>query len=888
MIHGQERVETTSLFEKVLSTLKDYVYAFDQDGRFLYANQTLLDLWGLREAEALGKTMADLAYPQEVESKLLEGVKTVFATGQTVTSETFYTSPSGTSAYYENILSPVFSEDGRVAFVAGSSRDISRRKRTEQALREREGRLAVATEATALGVFEWKIAEDTAIWENERLYDIFGLTPEEPTVSQREFFETYLHPDDAEGFRLKLEEGLKSGVVRHAVGRIRRRDGSTRTIELNGKYDFAQDGSPLCLVGVVADITERVEQEERLRRNHETFYNLIQNAPFGVYIVDASFRLSQISSGSQKVFSNVRPLLGRDFSEVLRIIWPEPFASEAIGRFRHTLETGEPYHSPNTTERRSDTEETESYDWKIERIILPDGSYGVVCYFYDFTELHKVEDALRESEVRFRNMADHAPVMVWVTEPDGTCTFLSQTWYEFTGQTPETGLGFGWLDATHPDDREESERIFLEANAKREGFRLEYRLRHKDGSYRWAIDSALPRFSEDGEFLGYIGSVLDISERKKMELALRDQLELTSTLTNNATQAIFMMDARGYCTFMNPAAEAMLGFSSEEIKAKPLHDVIHHHHPDGRPYPMNECPIDRALPDNFDIREHEDVFIRKNGEFFPVLVAASPIFKDGRPVSTVIEVRDITERRRFEDALREANKQLQRLNEQQKRFVADAAHELRAPLTSIQGNLQMLSQYQGIDPATQQEMLGDVQRESERLGRLVNDLLAIARGDSGLRFEKTSLALEEVLLDGWRVAESLTTKHILELTDLPRTEVVGNADRLKQLAIILLENAINYTPEGGRVTLGLSQEQDKVLFYVRDTGMGISKDDLPHVFERFYRADQGRKKELSVAGTGLGLAIAQLIVQQHEGKIWLESELGKGTTVWVQLPSVKR
>jgi PAS domain S-box-containing protein len=119
-------------------------------------------------------------------------------------------------------------------------------------------------------------------------------------------------------------------------------------------------------------------------------------------------------------------------------------------------------------------------------------------------------------------MADGAPVMVWVTESDGRCSFLSKSWYEFTGQTPETGLGLGWVDALHPDDRAMARDTFIAANARQETFRVEYRLRRQDGQYRWAIDAAAPRLAPDGRYLGYIGSVIDITERKQAEQALQD------------------------------------------------------------------------------------------------------------------------------------------------------------------------------------------------------------------------------------------------------------------------------------------------------------------------------------------------------------------------------
>jgi PAS domain S-box-containing protein len=142
---------------------------------------------------------------------------------------------------------------------------------------------------------------------------------------------------------------------------------------------------------------------------------------------------------------------------------------------------------------------------------------------------------LRESESRFRNMADHAPMMTWVTDPDGLLTYLNRGWSEFTGQTPQEALGLGAWDALHPEDREHSERIFFEANSARETFRIEYRLRRADGTYRWALSAAAPRFGEDGEFLGYIGSVIDITDRKEAEQFLERANE---TLEARVTAAI--------------------------------------------------------------------------------------------------------------------------------------------------------------------------------------------------------------------------------------------------------------------------------------------------------------------------------------------------------------
>lgn len=166
-------------------------------------------------------------------------------------------------------------------------------------------------------------------------------------------------------------------------------------------------------------------------------------------------------------------------------------------------------------------------------------------------ETHKV---LEESEARFREMADHAPVMIWVSDPSGTCTFLSKSWYEFTAQTPETGLGAGWLDAVHPEDRPRVRGQFQQASDRRTTLQLDYRIRRYDGEYRWAIDYAAPRFDRSGKFLGYIGSVIDITDRKRTEEALRESEARFAGFMRHLPGLAWIKDSEGRYLFVNEAA----------------------------------------------------------------------------------------------------------------------------------------------------------------------------------------------------------------------------------------------------------------------------------------------------------------------------------------------
>ncbi len=237
---------------------------------------------------------------------------------------------------------------------------------------------------------------------------------------------------------------------------------------------------------------------------------------------------------------------------------------------------------------------------------------------------------------------------------------------------------------------------------------------------------------------------------------------------------------------------------------------------------------------------------------------------------------DITERKMSELTLR-------RILDAQKRFVGDAAHELRAPLTSIQGNLELLRRYPNMPAVDRFETTEDAYREAARLGRLVNDLLALARGDAGEDLRLEPILLHELVGESLRNAQHLTKNHRFELLSLNHCTVEADHDRLQQLMLILLENAIKYTPDGGFIRVSLDCDPEWAEIRVQDSGIGISSEHLEKVFERFYRVDKGRPRGTDPGGTGLGLPIAKWIVAQHGGEIRLESAPNIGTLAIVRL-----
>ncbi len=230
-------------------------------------------------------------------------------------------------------------------------------------------------------------------------------------------------------------------------------------------------------------------------------------------------------------------------------------------------------------------------------------------------------------------------------------------------------------------------------------------------------------------------------------------------------------------------------------------------------------------------------------------------------------------------AFNQTLERLERLFRTQQRLLADVSHELRTPLTTIRGNLDLMSRMGDSDP----ESVAAIQVEIKRMTRLVGDLLLLARADSGgLPLERKLVELDNILFDVYRQVMMLEPPVEIALTEVDQVTVLGDPDRLKQLFLNLLENAVKYTSPGGRVSLSLSKKADWAFFEVADTGVGIPAENLPHIFDRFYRVDKSRAR--AQGGSGLGLSIAKWVAQAHGGAIRVTSQVGEGTTFSVTLP----
>lgn len=261
------------------------------------------------------------------------------------------------------------------------------------------------------------------------------------------------------------------------------------------------------------------------------------------------------------------------------------------------------------------------------------------------------------------------------------------------------------------------------------------------------------------------------------------------------------------------------------------------------------------------------------------MVADARLITQRQDLSKRLEEPSINDEiRRLATTLNQMLSQIETLLATQERFIADVSHDLRTPLTIIRGNLDLISQEESGE--SRMAAIRAAKGEVDRLSRLVSDLLLLAQMDAGLELERRPVELDTLLLEVYREAKLLAPALEIRLGEEDQVSLLGDRDRLKQLLLNLVQNAVDHTPDGGQVTLSLRRERGWAYLSVADTGSGIPPEELPHIFERFYRVEKGRRR----GGAGLGLAIAQWIAHSHGGEISVESELEEGSTFTLRLP----
>ncbi len=675
-------------------------------------------------------------------------------------------------------------------------------------------------------------------------------------------------------FYEELWSTIRAGRVWHGEMVNRRKDGSFYNEEMRITPVRGADGEIASFIAIKHDVTERRAAEEA----RGLLAAIVENSEDSIITLSPAKIVLTWNRGAEAIFGySAGDVIGKHVSMLVppeRLTRLERFAQHLLqgnscsqyeglcrrkdGRIFHVSVTGFPI-------RNSAGEVT-----------------AISTILRDITERKRADDALRESEERFRVMADSCPSMMWVTNAEGGIEFINRASREFCGVTLEQSEGDGWQSLVHPDDLPEYLAAFQGAVRERGSFRAEPRFRRADGEWRRFGCHAEPRLSAEGTFLGHIGLSADITERRQAEQALRSSEEKFRQLAENISEVFWMRNsASDKFLYVSPAYEQVWGRSCKSIYENP-ESRVEAIHPDD--LKQSRLMFARqmqgeAVETEYRIRtpDGQEKWIRSRA--FPIRDQAGELIR----VAGIAE--EITERKRYEEELIHARDEADAANLAKSRFLANMSHEIRTPMNGVIGMIQLLLETDL--SAKQREYANMAQNSGHTLLSLIDDILDLSKIEAEkIKLENLTFSVRHTVGDLVRLLRlQASTKNLALHSHVSRKIpplLCGDAHRLRQVLTNLIGNAIKFT-ERGEVTLeavleGQCDDTATLRFSITDTGIGIRPEQVATLFSPFTQADASTTRKYG--GTGLGLAICKQLVKMMGGQIGLESQEGQGSTFW--------
>lgn len=640
--------------------------------------------------------------------------------------------------------------------------------------------------------------------------------------------------------------------------------------------------------GVLVTVIETTENKKNLtliKKSEQHFKNIIHQAP--VAIANLTGKELLVESANDKMldlWGKGPSIIGKPLATALPELDGQPF----LEILAHTFETGEPYignEAKSTMEHAGELREG-YFNFIYQPIKDINGfTQSITVVATEVTELVQTRKELEAAYEQSRLSKQAAMLgtfdldlvkgtMVW----DERCRTLFGI-----SHLDEVSYEHDFVQGLHPDDKDRVLTVIADVMNKFKcngDYDVEYRtIGVEDGAVRWVRAKGKAYFDHQDKPVRFIGSVLEITDQKQAEERVKESFEKQARLASivdTSDDTILSKTLKGIITSWNKAAERMFGYSEAEAVGRHISLII----PAAR---LNEEEyIIGQISQGNKVDHFETIRVTKDGREIPISLSISPIKDEkGNIIGASKIARDISQQLAEKQERLRLYDQVKALNEKKDEFIGLASHELKTPLTSIHGYLQILSRMkiEGQGKIFIEKTLQQV----NRLTGLVNDLLDVSKIEAGkLQLNIQVTDIRNLVDDAIELLKHFNTKYEITLrTEVTQLKVGLDRERIEQVLINLLSNAIKYSPGNFRVEVELLCEPEYIRIGVRDYGIGIPPDKLAHVFSRFYRVEEISP---NISGLGIGLYISHEIVTRHRGEIRVESELEKGSTFWVTLP----
>ena len=867
--------ESEYRFRETLENLPLIAVSLDLKGNIIFCNDFTLTLTGWTFTDLLGHNWFDTLTHSEprVKQIFLEGMIKGDIPAHFENHILTRTGEQRLIAWSNTVLRDM---SGDVASITSIGEDITERRKQEEELNLIKLKLELALQSSKMGIWQYQIEKNIRSFDNQAC-SLLGIEPSKFSGTVAEFF-AVIHPDDREIVMSALEKTIKSHAPYESAYRVIWSDGSVHYIIARGKLSIDNEGNPLEINGIVWDNTQQKQADEAIINERSLFRTIIDLIPDAVYVKDMEGR---------KILANPKEvqLCGKDFEEEVIgktdfNLLPDFEAQRALDEDEFVLKTGKPILNIDGLLKDNKGNLHYLLGAKIAMRDTHGSITGLVGLSRDITERRLAEIALHESEEVYRNLVFKMPDGVYKSTHDGKFIDVNPALIRMLGYDSKEELMAIDIKKQlyfEPGDRDSP--VLDEKTVEIEV----YNLKKKDGSSLWVEDHGWYNSDENGNILSHEGIIRDINERKNAEEELARERYLMHMLMDNLPDHIYFKDLESRFIRINKSHAQLFGLVDPDLAiGKTDADFFSGDH------------SQQAFEDEMEIIRTSQMLSIEEKETYNdrpdiwVSTIKMPLYdKEGKTIGTFGISRDITKQKLQQTEIKLKNEELQKLNIEKDKFFSIIAHDLRNPLGSFMGYTELM--VEDIDNMEMEEirsMAIEMKNSAYNLYNLLENLLEWSRIERGITgFEPKTYNLMTIITESMQpVVESANKKEIEIGFNVPEDmEVYADQNMLKSTIRNLATNAVKFTPKGGRITLTANQAIGNFLeISFKDTGIGMNKE----ILEKLFRLDAhvSRSGTEGEPSSGLGLILCKDFIDKQGGKIWVESEPGKGSIFYFTIP----
>ncbi len=671
---------------------------------------------------------------------------------------------------------------------------------------------------------------------------------------------------------LKAVENLKAtGKCKPFEKQYFRKDG-TRVWVLMGSAAGSENGREIA-TSFVIDVSHKHEAQTRasqlldlVKHQQDEFTSVFMNAPALITIKRGPELRYDFVNKAVMELSGRTDHIGKTSGEM----FAGSLRSEDAQISNSVFETGIPRKGSRhkLVYKKDDVDQEMYLDFHLTPVYDHDGKIdGVATFGFEVTDLVKANQEMEISKNRFSFIADSLPHKILIMKPEGEIEYLNTNWLSYLNMDSNDGSSLSWENITHPEEMGEMMEKWTVALSTGGDLNMDVRLKRGDGVYRWHSTKAIALKDSSGEIVSWVGISQDIHDQQEQFKKLAESEVYFRTMADDSPFMIWKSDIEGKCVYVNNTWVKITGISFEDSMGFGFQKAMHE-------FPEEEdekwlSAVAKKVPYEikFQLR-------RADGALRWVLAQSSPYYTKGLFQGYIGSLADITDQETAARALKE-------LSDKKDEFISIASHELKTPLTSIKGFTQIL--LRSLEPESQAFVFGSkINEHTTRLESLIRDLLDVSKITAGkLSMNKDTSSLRSLIRESVENVQYIAQDYEIIVAEIPDVNFYGDKYRLEQVINNFLSNAIKYCADCDKIQVAAEIVNGFIKINVRDSGIGISPENIDMLFDRFFRVDND---SMRYQGLGLGLYISSQIVKQHNGEIGVESEIGKGSNFWFTVP----